>query len=190
MSHTTLIIPYVAWDATHIEVTEGSIKSFAGMFNRLILIQNGGTYPNELWRYADIYIENKVNRLMAGAVNQAYLLASYNRDTEYLVFSNNDITNDPSDPVVVEKLLFENAISSPTIGGQGQERQAHASFFCCHKDVFAKLGLWNPDFGSSADAYWFDKAVAQDVIMRKVDGHVLHDHISMTNKLVDLISEK
>lgn len=190
MSHITAITYYVPIDDTHVDDTVGCIKSYRPYVDRFIVIENGSGVDGSTVRdLSDVYVMNKVNKLMAGAVNMGYGLASVFRDSEYLMFIDNGTK-------VVDgldtKALKTDGIASPHIGGQDAPMKAHACCFVLHKDNFKKIGLWNSDYGNEADLDWFERAAKLGIPMYQSDDYVGHEHIRKTTGAVsehNIISE-
>lgn len=185
--HVTAITYFVPIDGFDYDDTYKCVKSFRHMVDRFIVIQNGaGRLGRTIKNLSDIYVINEVNKLMAGAVNQGYGIASVMKDTEYLMFIDNGVEAFEFD---MEKHITD-GIASPHIGSQDAGFRAHACCFVLHKDVFAKIGLWDSSLGKIADNDWFERAWRLGIPTYQTDDVVSHVHVGATTGRVDGVNIK
>lgn len=183
MSHITAITYYVPIDDSHVGDTVRCVTSYMHYVDRFIVIENGlGVDGTAVRILSDVYVMNKVNKLMAGAVNMGYGLASIFKDSEYLLFIDNGTTAFQG---LDRKALMTDGIASPHIGNQPAEMRAHGSCFCLHKDTFKKIGLWNSDYGNAADKEWIERAMGLGIPTYQTEDVVDHQHARKTTGAVE-----
>ena len=180
--HITAITYFVQIDSTDIDEVTKCVKSYKPFVDRFVVIQNNdGKVYESIRQLADIYIVNKVNKLMAGGVNEGYKIASAFKDSEYLLFIDSGTTAKGLDTYA----LCTDGVASPHIGSQEAGYLAHASCFCVHKDTFERIGLWDSSFGNTADDDWFKRAKALGIPMYQTKDYVSHDSVRRDTGRVD-----
>jgi len=183
MSHITAITYFVPIDDTHVGDTVQCVISYMRHVDRFIVIENGAGVDGTAVRFlSDVYIMNKVNKLMAGAVNMGYGLASVFKDSEYLLFIDNGTIALSGFNI---KNLLTDGIASPHVGSQPAEMRAHGSCFCLHKDTFKKIGLWDSALGNEADQEWIERAMGMGIPTYQSDDIVDHQHARKTTGAVE-----
>lgn len=188
MAHITGITYFVPVESDDYQDTIECVDSYRRYIDRFIVVQNGAGKVNvELLEMADVYLINKVNKLMGGAVNEGFKIASAFSDTEYLLFIDNGTK-------VVDGLdigaLCTDGIASPHIGGQEAPMKAHACVFMVHRETFEGIGLWNNTYGNESDQDWFERAEKWNVNMYQTDDVVSHEHVSKGKGKVDYFNIK
>lgn len=183
MNHVTAITYYVPIDDTHVGDTVGCITSYMRYVDRFIAIENGrGVDGTAVRILSDVYVMNKVNKLMAGAVNMGYGLASVFKDSEYLLFIDNGTQALAGFNI---KNLLTDGIASPHIGNQPSQMRAHGSCFCLHKDTFKRIGLWDSAHGNAADQEWIERAMGMGIPTYQSEDVVDHQHARKTTGAVE-----
>lgn len=187
MAHITGITYFVQIEATDIDNMTECVMSFRPLVDRMIIIQNNeGRVRESIRKLADVYVVNNVNKLMAGAVNEGYSIASAFRDTEYLLFIDDGIRARGLD---VQSLCTD-GLASPRIGTQEARLRAHASCFMVHKDNFQKVGLWDTRAGNAADQAWFEKAISLGMPTYQLPHVVEHKHVRNDTNRVEYFNIK